>query len=732
MTRVAVRSLLTKAEREQVLCERVSRGADTYGEEHESLMTHLEGITCRNETETTGTESGSTRGVVGANGNELFLKDATLQLVSSLIQRERRVHVKVDRWHLRVNQYQTTIMDLGTLFVGCNKQMDRSVDVANSGRSTFVVVSEGNVSLSEHGQPCTGRRGTGISMLKEATATEVARSRENVMEITKVQSLLATKAHHQKQHRFNELYRYMRDERWLEAAKRSILQNRGARTPGVDGVVGTELSAQEWQEMIEDTMEALRNGNYQPMPAKRVYIPKSNGKMRPLGIPTIRDRMVQEALRMVLEPIYESHFLPCSHGFRPCRSTMTAMTRVQYMSGIHSYYWIVEGDIKGCFDNIPHRKLIHTLREVIADEKLLDLIWSFLKSGYEENDKMHRPHRGTPQGGIVSPLLANIYLHKLDTAWQERYDSFSASQRHTRRTKGLANVDLVRYADDFLILSNGTKDQAKALKPEFTEILAEMGLKLTPEKTLITHVNDGFEFLGFHIQRRPKPSDRQTYALYVVPTKRNEQRYKERIRSILSTTHGDTVNKIRAVNRVVMGWANYYRHVQSSRAFRRLDHWTFRAMWFWIYQKHGGGIGQRELYRRYIQRDANGVKALGYGTALLALMKNIPLRRFYLPRGGIQSPYLQPDQNCKSNEKDEPLSPDIWDGTSTQKGFALIRQDLLTHYGPYCQECGKKFPQHQLQAHHIRAQKHGGEDKRSNLRLLCADCHRKTKNYGSR
>jgi RNA-directed DNA polymerase len=567
---------------------------------------------------------------------------------------------------------------------------------------------------------------------KREQANLAATTREHVMDIAKVQKLLATKAQYQPQHQFNDLYRYVRNREWLEQARRNILQNSGANTPGIDGVKARDLSDTDWRELIDHTLEELRNSTFRPLPARRVYIPKANGKLRPLGIPTLRDRMVQEVLRMLLEPIYESHFLKCSHSFRPARSTMTAIDRVQHLCAeTRKYFWVVEGDIKGCFDNIPHTPLMQALRKVIADEKLLSLIGAFLKAGYEEDGTVHYPDTGTPQGGIVSPLLANIYLHEMDKVWWERYGKLSQTQRRTRRQHGKGNIQLVRYADDFLILTNGTKAAAEAAKAEFSDVLNQMGLTLSPEKTLITHVNDGLDFLGFHIQRKPRRSQPGTKALYVCPTARAIQRYKDKIRKLLSNTHGDVVNKIRAVNRVVRGWGNYYRHVQSSRIRQKLDHWTYVAVFRWLGRKHGKHMGKKRLYDLYILRNAKGCKVLGYGSAHLARMGEIPTKRYYSPKGGIQNPYLTPDTADWTIAPEDPLNEIVWDGTSTQKPFALIRQDLLMQCGPICFGCKRTFPQHQLHAHHLQAQRLGGQHEHTNLRLLCPDCHQKTRSYGN-
>lgn len=554
------------------------------------------------------------------------------------------------------------------------------------------------------------------------------------MDIAKVQKSLATKASYQPQHRFNDLYRFVWHRDWLEAARRSILRNKGARTPGIDGIVPKDVTETEWQAMLDQLIVELKEDTYKPMPARREYVPKANGKLRPLGIATARDRVVQEVVKMVLEPIYESHFLDCSHGFRPLRSTMTAIKKVQYFHcEVRKYFWVVEGDIKACFDEIPHKKLVQVLRQVIKDERLLSLIWSFLKAGYMEDGILYVPDRGTPQGGIVSPLLANAYLHEMDKAWSERYGTLTPYQRRCRRREGLGNVQLVRYADDFLVLTNGSKEHACLLMEEFRVILAEMGLTLSSEKTHITHVDDGYDFLGFHVQRRPRLCNPQQRVLYITPTQRNVERYKEKIKTLLCSTRGDPVNKIRAVNRVVRGWANNYRHVQSSRVRKKLDYFTFRAMFKWLYRKHSGKVGWKELYNRYIFRNARGVKVLGYKTVHLARMTDVNFGRFYLPKGGIQNPYLSLEQFDDTITADEDLIADeTWDGFSTQEGYSLIRQDLLAQCGPICHMCKREFPPRELDGHHVKALKHGGQNKQSNIVLLCRECHAKTRNYGSK
>jgi RNA-directed DNA polymerase len=554
------------------------------------------------------------------------------------------------------------------------------------------------------------------------------------MEIAVVQKSLATKAQYQPTHRFNDLYRYVRDVNWLESARNAILHNTGAKTPGIDGVNGKELTRSEWCAIINQTVEALREGTYTPKPVRRVYIPKANGRLRPLGIPTIQDRMVQEVLRMILEPIYESHFLPCSNGFRPARSTMTAIHTIQrHCNESGKYFWIVEGDIAGCFDNIPHETLIQVLRKVIADERLLALIWAFLKAGYVENNTLYMPKTGTPQGGIASPLLANIYLHEMDLQWWSSYGALSNYQRQHRRKHGVGNVQLVRYADDFLVLTNGSKSQAHGLKDEFGTILAHLGLTLSPDKTLVTHIDDGFEFLGFHIQRRIKRSEPPRKVLYVTATDRNVQRYRDKIRELLAESNADVVNKLRALNRVIQGWANYYRHVQSSHVRDRLENWTFWTFWAWLKRKHGGELRDQDIQRMYrSHRNPDGRITLGYGQVYLLRLSEIPFQPYYLPKGGIGNPYLTSSIEDLWITGDEPIAAETWNGLSTQNKYAIARQDLLMRLGPICQQCGQPFPTDQLHAHHKQAQHDNGSHTIQNLQLLCQDCHPTTESFGRR
>jgi RNA-directed DNA polymerase len=405
---------------------------------------------------------------------------------------------------------------------------------------------------------------------------------------------------------------------------------------------------------------------------------------------------------------------------------MDAINGIQlHMNNKIKQFWVVEGDIKGCFDNIPHKRLIHVLRKRIADERLLAVIWSLLKAGYVEDNKLYTPNCGTPQGGICSPLLANIYLHEMDTYWYEHYGNLTPWQKKQRRRKGMGNVTLVRYADDFLILTNGPKTEAYALKEEFSNVLKDLELRLSPSKTLVTHANDGLDFLGFHIHRRPQRLHPERKVIYITPTQRNVARYKDKIRSMLSSTQGDVVNKIRALNRVIKGWGNYYRHVQSSHQRKMLEHWTYWAVWRWLRRKHD--LGAKALYARFQTKTPSGKSYLGYKGVYLFDMTRIKFEKYIAHPS--QSPYLL-DEASLTIQDEQPIALEMWDGTSSQNSYAIHRQDLLAIYGQTCQQCGKQELPGRLHTHHIKARKDGGTDNLMNLILLCQDCHKETTSYG--
>ena len=339
---------------------------------------------------------------------------------------------------------------------------------------------------------------------------------------------------------FTRLYRYMLRSDLYYIAYKNLYANSGAATKGVDNDTADGFG----EDKINKIIESLSDESYLPKPARRTYIAKANGKQRPLGIPTFTDKLVQEVLRMILESVYEPTFLDCSHGFRPKRSCHTALQSIK--KNFTGSRWFIEGDIKGCFDNIEHNTLISLINNKIKDARLIKLLWKFLKAGYMENWKYHSTYSGTPQGGIVSPLLSNIYLHELDKfaiklsdelnkppsrRLTREYEYISTKIKRLKRKIGKTTNEVakqallaelkelrskmlktpckqqddkklkyVRYADDFIVAVNGNKEDCIAIKSKLSNFIANvLKMELSEEKTLITHSNDYARFLGYDI-----------------------------------------------------------------------------------------------------------------------------------------------------------------------------------------------------------------------------------------
>lgn len=341
---------------------------------------------------------------------------------------------------------------------------------------------------------------------------------------------------------FTRLYRYMLRPDSYYVAYKNLYANNGAATQGVNSDTADGFSEMK----IQNIIKSLADESYMPSPARRTYIQKSNGKMRPLGIPTFTDKLVQEILRMILEAVYEPVFLDCSHGFRPNRSCHTALKDLKHQ--FHGARWFVEGDIKGCFDNIDHAKLVEVINAKIKDARLIKLIWKLIKAGYVEDWQYHATHSGTPQGGIVSPIFANIYLHELDRfvaeltvdfdqprkqKFTDEYQKISnklenirvqlkkaegdkrteyierkkALRKELLKTPSKSQTDkrlrYIRYADDFIIGVCGSKEDCQEIKRRLSEFIGEtLKMELSDEKTLITHSNTKARFLGYDVRVR--------------------------------------------------------------------------------------------------------------------------------------------------------------------------------------------------------------------------------------
>src|SRR3954454_4759140 len=318
-----------------------------------------------------------------------------------------------------------------------------------------------------------------------------------------IQSKLNKWAQDDQDRRFKDLHNLVCDPVTLQVAWHRVRANRGSRSAGVDGDTAYYVEHRLGvQQLLTGLREELRTGSYRPLPVRERMIPKRGGKLRPLGIATIRDRVVQAAVKLVLEPIFEVDFQPCSYGFRPGRRAQDAIAELQYLTS-RSYEWIVEADIEACFDELSHVAILDRVRERITDKRVLRLIKAFLKAGIMNgHGVLEAQVTGTPQGGILSPLMANIALSALDEhfadAWQQMGDQ---RQRAKRRRHGEPNYRMIRYADDFVICVAGDRQHAEALIAETEQTLRPLGLTLSSEKTHVAHIDEGIDFLGWRVQR---------------------------------------------------------------------------------------------------------------------------------------------------------------------------------------------------------------------------------------
>jgi len=425
--------------------------------------------------------------------------------------------------------------------------------------------------------------------------------------------------------RFGDLFNLVYDPDFLAEAWLRVSQNKGSRTPGIDAatVAGIEnrIGAGAFLEQIRGL---LKSGEFRPVPVRQVMIPKKSGKLRKLGIPTVADRVVQASLKLVLEPIFEADFQPCSYGFRPNRSAHDAIAEIHHLaSGTRDYHWVLEADIRACFDEISHVALMDRVRQRITDKRVLALVKAFLKAGVMTADgEKEEAYTGTPQGGILSPLLANIALSVLDDhftgQWQQQMGT--ASQRRARRRQGLGNWRLIRYADDFVVMVSGGRQHAEALRGEVTAVLAPLGLRLADDKTRVVHIDEGFDYLSFTIRRMRKRGTSKRY-VYTIPSKKAIQAVKDTVaaKTYRSTLHLSPEVLIRSINRILGGWANYFRYGVSSAVFRMIDFHAWGRITRWLRRKYHtrrSRIGMPELRRRFCERGTwrfavNGVRFTG-------------------------------------------------------------------------------------------------------------------------
>jgi RNA-directed DNA polymerase len=405
--------------------------------------------------------------------------------------------------------------------------------------------------------------------------------------------------------RFGDLLNLVYHPDFLRVAWDRVRGNKGARTAGVDRVIPAFISGDaDVAAFLENVREQVKTGAFTPLPVRERMIPKAGqpGRFRRLGIPAAADRLVQASLKLVLEPIFEADFKPVSYGFRPRRRAHDAVAEIQYLaSGSRKYHWVLEADIEACFDELSHSAILARVRRRIGDKRVVALVRSFLKAGImSEAGKVRTSVTGTPQGGILSPLLANVALSALDEHFRAKWDAHGSGwRRRAHRARGGATCRIVRYADDFVIMVFGSRAHAEELREEVSAVLAPLGLRLSEAKTRVCHVDEGFDFLGYRIQRRTKRGTSRKY-VYTYPSRKALASITAKVRAVTNgARHRMLADLLRELNAALRGWCNYFRHGVSAATFSYLDSFTWRRVTLWLRKRHKG-ITWKALYRQFL------------------------------------------------------------------------------------------------------------------------------------
>jgi RNA-directed DNA polymerase len=443
--------------------------------------------------------------------------------------------------------------------------------------------------------------------------------------------------------RFDDLFNLVHDPATLKVAFTRVAGNKGAGTPGIDGITASYVEQEVGVPgFLDDLRAAIKDGSFRPLPVRERMIPKpgGSGKLRRLGIPAIADRVVQAALKLVLEPIFEAGFKPCSYGFRPKRRAQDAIAEIHFY-GTHGYRWVLDADIEAAFGSISHSALLERVRARVKDKRVLALVKAFLKSGVlTETGEHHDTLTGTPQGGILSPLIFNIAMTALDehlmAPWEEGGAMSTEYRRAARRRKGLPNYRLVRYADDFAVLTDGTRQDAEALREEITGVLATLGLRLSEAKTSVVHLSEGFPFLGFRIQWRRKGGTSKWY-VYTFIDGRPVRTLKAKIRALTPRTSQLALEHVLTrINQVMHGWANYFRHAVAKRAFGALDHFAWWRVIRMLRTRHRWGW--KDIRRRCTDHTGRW-QPITAGEIRLRPIAAIPVTRYRYRGTTIPSPW---------------------------------------------------------------------------------------------
>ena len=444
------------------------------------------------------------------------------------------------------------------------------------------------------------------------------------MIISEMQNKLARWSTECKERKFNRLMRLIATMTWLEEAARITLTASGARTAGVDGIDGAAMKVNLQEHLMVIRAELLA-GTYKPLPARRVYIPKANGKLRPLGIPSLRDRIVQRAMVMAMEPIWESDFHRLSYGFRPERSVHHAIRTVKFQlqdgAGQNTVgRWVIEGDLASYFDTVHHRLLMRCVRKRIVDQRFLSLLWSFIKAGFIDRGMFRAASEGVPQGGVCSPLLSNIMLHEFDQWLEAKYLNKKARKDRWAWNFGIQKqrkiavkeqrqwkpaVSYCRYADDFVVIVKGNKAHAEVLRQECRSFLEDrLKLTLNMDKTRITHVNDGFVFLGHRIIRKRGPRGTMR-PVTTIPKEKAKGFIHKLVKELSGNYSVNKIDMVESLNRKISGWAHFYQFTDyTATTYSKLDRIIFWKLGHWLAKKYKTTL--KNLIRQWVRSKGTG------------------------------------------------------------------------------------------------------------------------------
>ena len=417
-----------------------------------------------------------------------------------------------------------------------------------------------------------------------------ARPNNPIGKVRELQHALFRAAKRDPGRRFHALFDRICRGDILQKAWERVRSNGGAA--GIDGMSLSKVEQQGVEQFLTGLRDDIRNGHYRPQPVRRVWIPKPDGRRRPLGIPTVRDRVVQMATKLVVEPIFEADFAECSYGFRPKRSATQALEKLRIEGG-RGRHFVVDGDIQSFFDTIDKSVLMGLVERRICDRRVLKLIRKWLDAGVMEEGNVRHEATGTPQGGVISPLLANIYLHELDREWQRDCQHLGV---------------LVRYADDFVVLCK-RESQANEAMRRLREIFARLKLTLHPEKTKLVQIGlgkDGFDFLGCHLRIVKSRFKGRTY-LFRWPSAKSMNKVRSRVRELTDKRRRaglkDVDEVIADLNPVLKGWGNYFKTGNASKQFTQIDYYVWRRITRML-GKQRGFHGHRLAWRVAHQRRA--------------------------------------------------------------------------------------------------------------------------------